>query len=301
MKRASLDHAILLNSDERLMFSLIANKTGDTQLDGVATRAMEFELEQSPSLNLLSCDAYQTAARKLMSSATQPQTPELAREVASAAGAKAYLYGTLSSSGTGYLLSVEVLNANNNSKLLDVQETASSRDEIVQAVERIATRLRIGLVGDSGVQAGQSGDPDWRSDQPLTQEATANLEALHQYSLGEAALIDGKQTLALAAFQSAVVLDAHFVQAQTQISWLSRQRHKDADSATAARLANESASAAGPHTRLLAQFAFESNSTRDLSQADKTIRRFIALYPHDAEGALGLSRVAELQMNTAIQ
>ena len=273
------------------MVACIENRTGDPQLDGALTEAVSFELGESPNLNLLGSDAYRNSARQLLGGADHAAPPVRARQAAEAIGAKAYLYGWLRPAGAGYVLSVDVLNVEDNRKLVEVEETAANREQIAGAVERVASRLRVTLVSDAGSHAGQGGDAAWRSDVTLDREATANLDALHQYSVGEAAQQDGRVDDALAAFQSAAKLDPRFTQAQMRLSWIYRERNAAKESAQAAQLAEQSAASASERTRLLAESTYEANAAGSLGQAEAASRRFAALYPHDAQAAAELARV----------
>jgi serine/threonine-protein kinase len=291
--RSGLFHFSLLGRNDRLMVATIENRTDDKTLDGAVAQALEFELQDSPRILLRGGDAYRSTTRQLMGSANRPATTPvvLARQAAQAAGAKAYLYGTLRPAGAGYLLTVEILNASSNRRIVEVQESAASRDQIVTAVDRAATRLRIAFGERIDAAHGTQ-----------VHEATANLEALHQYSLGEAAALDGSTDEAVTAFQSAVKLDPKFVQAQMQLAWLYRLEHAETASAAAAQLAQQAAVGASERTQLLANFAYEFNTTGNMDRAESAIRRFIALYPHDAQGTLGLTRLlrAEGRLGDAV-
>ena len=297
--RGRLFRAPLLGPGDRLMVAAIENRTGDQRLDGAVAQALEFELQESPNLAFRGRDAFRSAARQLVGTADRPPSPVLARQAAQAAGAKVYLYGTLRAAGAAYILSVDILDAVDNRKLLELRETAASRQQIPQAIERIAATLRFKLVSDAGSHPGRGGDSPLRSDVPLSREATADLDALHDYSLGEAAELDGRTDGALAAFRSAAAFDPKFIQAQMQLAWLYRRQHAQAASAAAARLAEQAATTASQRTTLLARYTCAVNATGDLVRADSAIRRFGSLYPHDPQGALGLARLLLLQARPA--
>jgi eukaryotic-like serine/threonine-protein kinase len=215
----------------------------------------------------------------------------LARQAAQAAGVKAYLYGTLSvREGAGYVVAVKLLDAASNRELASVEETAAGRGDIAGAIDRVVAGLRV----EVGLGGGP-GDSAARSDVPLAREATGSVEALHAYSVGVAAMVDGRTGDALKAFQAAVAIDPKFVQAQTRLAWLYRAQHAETASAGAARLAQAASGDASAHTALLAQYSDAVNAAGDLERAGAVIRQFAALYPHDPEGARGVARVLRLQ------
>ena len=277
-----------LGPNDRLMVAAIENRTGEEALDGTVAEGLKIALEESPYPVLRGDDAYRSALRRVDGGPGQRATPVLARQAAQAAGAKAYLYGTVrtgSGDGAGYTLSVEVLDAVSNRRLAGVEESVAVREQILGAIDRVAAGLRAELEGRAGS----------RSAVPLAREATGNLDALHDYALGEAARLDGRTDEALAAFLAAVALDPKFLQAQMQLAWLYRWQHAETASAVAARLAEAATGATSDHAGLLAQYTYALNATGDLERASAVIRRFVALYPHDPEGARGLARVLRLQ------
>jgi serine/threonine-protein kinase len=280
---------------DRLMVASIENQTGDKTLDGVVVQGLEFALQESATLAFSGEDAHRWAVQQAAGSADRlanavPAVPEnaaSARQAALAVGAKAYVYGTIRVSGTAYTLTVDVFNAKSNRKLTEAQETATSREQIVPAIDQIAVKLRSAL--------GEKNAVVLRTRIPLNLEASSNLEALHQFNLGEAALVDGKIGDAISAFQSAATLDPKFIQAQVQLSWLYGSQHAEAASAAAAQMAEQAAGSASERTVLLSRYAYDVNAAGDLDGADVAIRRFVELYPHDSQGALGLARLLRMQ------
>ncbi|MDR3745394.1 MAG: hypothetical protein P4K80_04605 [Acidobacteriaceae bacterium] len=282
---------------DRLMVASVENQTGDKTLDGVVAQGLEFALQESATLAFSGDDAHRWAVQQAAGGADRlanaapanaaPENAASARQAALAVGAKAYVYGTIRSSGAAYTLTVDVFNSKSNRKLIEAQETAASREQIVPAIDQIAVKLRSAL--------GEKKDVVLRTRIPLNLEASSNLEALHQFNLGEAALVDGKIGDATTAFQSAATLDPKFIQAQVQLSWLYGRQHAEAASAAAAQMAEQAAGSASERTVLLSRYAYDINATGDLDSADVAIRRFVQLYPHDSQGALGLARLLRMQ------
>jgi serine/threonine-protein kinase len=277
--RNYLLHLPLLAPNDRLMIAAIDNRTGDKTLDGVASSALNLELAQSPVLNL----------RQLTPLITPPPTPALARSAAQSAGAAAYLFGALASSGAAYTLSIEIRKTASDRTLATAHATAPTRADIPSAIDRTAAALLTALRLTPPTPTA-----------PLAREATANLDALHAYSLGEAALLEARTDAhrtddALAAFQSAAAFDPNFAQPQLQLAWLYASQHAEAAAASAARLAAAAAANTSPRTSLLAQYASAVNSTGDLAHAADLIQHLISLYPHDPEGARDFAQVLRLQ------
>ncbi len=190
-------------------------------------------------------------------------------------------------SGTSYTISVDVLKTDSNDKVATLEETAASRERIPAAIGRLARDIRVEVSDDSADEAHGS--------VPLEVEATANVNALHAYALGEAAMQSGRPVSALAAYQEAASFDPKFVQVQMRLAWLYRSEKAEVAAASAAELALGAAGRAGGKVRLLAQFCDEINASGDYGRAVKTIREFVARYPRDEEGMRGLALVLRLR------
>jgi serine/threonine-protein kinase len=277
----------VLGPNDRLLLTVIQNKTADKNLDGTVTQGIEIALGQSRSLNILGGEAFRSGRRQIEAEGGGSAETIPGQRVAQKVGAKAYLYGEIMRSGTSYTISVDVLKTDSNDKVATLEETAASRERIPAAIGRLARDIRVEVSDDSADEAHAS--------VPLEVEATANVNALHAYALGEAAMQSGRPVSALAAYQEAASFDPRFVQVQLRLAWLYRSEKAEVAAASAAGLARGAAGRAGEKVRLLAQFCDEINASGDYSRALKTIREFVARYPRDVEGMRGLALVLRLQ------
>ncbi len=91
-----------------------------------------------------------------------------------------------------------------------------------------------------------------RNSVPLEREATANVDALHAYAMGESATQSGKAVDALAAYREAVRLDPKFVQAQMRLAWLYSGEKAEVASANAAEMARSAAAKSSEKIKMLA-------------------------------------------------
>ena len=279
---------MVLGPKDRLLLTVIQNKTGDRTLDGTVTEGMEIALRQSAALNVLGEEAYSAGLRQIEDEGGGTTASE--QMVAERAGAKAYLYGEIKgsqgpdSSQAPYTISMDVLRADSNDKVDTLEETVGDREQIPAAIGRLAQAARA-----------EVGDREGRRAVSLEQDATANVNALHAYALGESAMQSGRVEDALKAYQQAVALDPKFVQAQMRLAWLYRAEKAEVAAANAAELAHDAAVHASGKVKLLAQFCYEMNTSGDYGQATETIRQYVAKYPLDVEGMKGLARVLRLQ------
>ena len=230
---SGLFRPLVLGVNDHLLLTVIQNKTGDKNLDGTVMQGVEIALRQSRSLNVLGGEAYRAGRRQIEAEGGSSTETVSGQRVAQKVGAKAYLYGEITRSGTSYTISVDVLKTDSNDKVATLEETAASRERIPAAIGRLARDIRVEVSEDSTDEAQKS--------VPLEAEATANVNALHAYAVGEAAMQRGQPADALAAYQQAAALDPKFVQAQMRLAWLYRSEKAEVAAANAAELARSAA------------------------------------------------------------
>ena len=279
---------LVLGANDHLLLTVVQNKTGDKALDGTVMQGLEIALDQSRSLNVLGGEAYRAGLRQIaVEGAASEMVPE--QRVAQNVGAKAYLYGEIRGTKAPYTISVDVLKADSNDKVETLEENAASRQEIPAAIGKLAKDIRVELSED--------GKSEERVSVPLEQEATANVDALHAYAVGEAARQRGKSRAAFAAYRQAATLDPKFVQAQMRLSWLYSSEKAEVASANAAELARSAASKTSDKVKLLAQFCYEMNASGNYGRAAEVIQEYVARYPLDVDGKKGLARTLRLEGN----
>ncbi len=284
--QSGLFRPLVLGSKDHLLLTVIQNKTTDKTLDGVVMQGIEIALRQSRTLNVLGGEAYRAGLRQIESESGDA-VGVAGQRVAQKVGARAYLYGEIRGAGAPYTISVDVLKTDSNDKVATLEETAATMDEIPAAIGKIVQDIRAEVSEDSKAEI--------KSSVPLQTEATANIDALHAYAIGEAAMQSGHTSDALAGYQEAAKLDPKFVQAQMRLAWLYRSDRAEVASANAAVLAHDAAVDAGEKVKLLAQFCYDMNASGDYGHATETIRLFVSLYPADVDGLKGLARVLRVQ------
>jgi serine/threonine-protein kinase len=286
MLNSGLFRPLVLGLNDHLLLTVIQNKTADKSLDVTVMQGIEIALRQSRSLNVLGGEAYRAGRRQIEVDGGASTETVSEQRVAQKVGARAYLYGEITRSGTSYTISVDVLRTDSNDKVATLEETAASRERIPAAIGRLARDIRVEVSEDSTDEA--------HSSVPLEVEATANLNALHAYAVGEAAMQSGRTVGALAAYQQAAALDPKFVQVQMRLAWLYRSEKAEMASANAAELARSAANVSAK-VKLLTQFCYEMNASGDYDRSLKTIREFVARYPRDVDGMKGLALALRVQ------
>jgi eukaryotic-like serine/threonine-protein kinase len=191
-----------LTEKDTLVLADFTNTTGDAIFDDTLKTALSISLRQSPFLSVLS-DGQVTKTLQLMTyPASTKLTPEMAREVCQRADSKAYLAGAIGSLGSEYVLRLRAVNCGTGDMLAEEQVTAASKEKVLDALGKAASKLR-GELGESLTTV-------QKFDIPLEQATTASLPALKAYSLARKANNEKGAAAALRYDQRAIELDPNF-------------------------------------------------------------------------------------------
>lgn len=284
LARSGIFRPLVLGPNDRLLLTVIQNRTGDTALEGSVAQGMEIALRQSDSLRLLGAEAYRAGVRQLETEGGNSGDSTSWQRVAQKLGAKAYLYGEITGPNAPFTIHLDLLDADSNDKMVTLEEIATDRTQIPAAIGRLARAVRTEL--GEGRSSGSV---------PFTVDATANLDALHAFALGESSAHSGDSIDAIAHYQKAVRLDPMFVQAWMRLASVYRSEKAELAAADAANHAYKAATHTDEKTRLLAQFSYEMNTTGDLVAATATIQHLVALHPTDVDASNGLAELLRLQ------
>ena len=132
-------------------------------------------------------------------------TKDVAREICLREGIKAMLTGSISSLGSHYVITLEAVNAQSGDSLDREQVESESKEQILKSLDRAASNLREKL--------GESIGSVQKFATPLEAATTSSLEALKEFSLGEAAHSRFDEDAALPHLKRAVELDPNFAMA----------------------------------------------------------------------------------------
>jgi serine/threonine protein kinase/tetratricopeptide (TPR) repeat protein len=194
-----------LTDRDTIVLTDFANSTGDPVFDDTLKTALTVSLRQSPFLNVLS-DSQVAKTLKLMTRPVSTKlTPDLAHDLCQRAGSKAYVAGAIGSLGSEYVLALKAVNCQSGDTLAEEQVTAASKEKVLDALGKAASKLR-GELGESLATV-------QRFDVPLADATTSSLEALQAYSLGKRILSEKGAAAALPYHQHAIELDPNFAMA----------------------------------------------------------------------------------------
>jgi len=189
-----------------LVIADFENSTGDPVFDGTLRQGLSVQLEQSPFLSLISDDRIRQTLVLMGKASDQHLTPEIGREICQRTGSAAVLDGSIASLGSQYILGLRAISCSTGDVLAQEQETVSSKEKVLSALDRAATKLRDKL--------GESLATVEEFDTPLEQATTPSLEALQAYTLGRQMMVGRDQfSDAVPFFQHAIQLDPNFAMA----------------------------------------------------------------------------------------
>ena len=184
------------------------NQTGDASFNGAAEQALSIAMEGAGFISAFPRASAQEIAEQLQpGSALDEKT---ARLVARREGIDMVLAGTLAEKGSGYRVSVRVLDTaaeeEDAKPLAKESETADSKQDVLAAVGRLAADLR-----------GDLGDTEPASARLAAAETftAASVEAMSAYARAQNLLFRGDFDEALSFYQEAVDLDPDFGRAHS--------------------------------------------------------------------------------------
>ena len=155
------------------MLGEFENKTGDPVFDGILRQGLSVQLEQSPFLTLVSDQQIQQVLRFMNRPPETRLTPEVAQEICERTDGTAVLEGSIASLGSQYVLWLRARNCRTGDILGQEQAQAGRKEEVLDALTRIAVQIRARL--------GESLSTIREHSTPLEQATTPSLEALKAY------------------------------------------------------------------------------------------------------------------------
>lgn len=199
-----------LEETDTIVVADFTNKTGDAVFDDTLRQGLAAELQQSPFLNLLSEQKIEQTLQLMGKTPETKMTPEVARELCTRAGSKAYLSGSIANLGSQYVIGINAVNCQSGDSLARQQVTADSKEGVLKALDSATIKLRETL--------GESLKTIHKLDTPIEEATTPSLEALQAYSLGRKMML-GKADYAAAVpmFERAITLDPRFAMAYASL------------------------------------------------------------------------------------
>jgi serine/threonine protein kinase/tetratricopeptide (TPR) repeat protein len=273
-----------------LLLASLQNRTGDTTLGGVFDSGLLLDLQQSPRLSVRMNEDLQFGAKAAGVSLTSDGLSiDDARKIASAAGDSLVGFGSIAQDGGTYTLSLRVVDAGSGSKVAEATATATSREQVVDAIDRLSSDIRLGL--------GESGDSISSSNVPLIRDASGSPDALQAYATADSLAAAGKTYESMLMYETVIKADPHFTQAYIALADIYRRQHADVESANDATHAQDSSANAGTRTQALAQASYALDRLGDPAQAVRVLTQLSSQYTADEQTLVAIAVAQRLARN----
>jgi tetratricopeptide (TPR) repeat protein len=199
----------LLTGTDIILQTNFVNGTGDPVFDNSLDKALETKLTESPFLSVFPEASVRAALGMMRHNPNERVTKALGIEICKREGLKAVLVPEIAAFGSRYLITLDAIEVQNQKSIARSQEEAESKDKVIAALGKAASRLR--------KQLGESLSSLEKYDAPLDLATTSSLEALQAYRAGQVQFRSGKTRESIPYFERAVELDPQFCSAYAML------------------------------------------------------------------------------------
>jgi DNA-binding winged helix-turn-helix (wHTH) protein/tetratricopeptide (TPR) repeat protein len=257
----------------RVTLAEFSSGTGDATLDHSLKRALVIDLEQSPYLNIMT-DADAVRVLKMMGRKDDALTPEVAAEVCERGNRDVLLTAGIEPVGGVYLLTLQAADCHTGKRLASTEAKARNREEILDAIDTVATRAR--------TQLGEAAGSVAHYDKPIAEATTASLEALKDFSMGLHLFSEGKgETEILPYYQRALQLDPQFAMAYGAMASMYYNASEQKLAAQYLQKAFDLRARTSAKESLIIEAHYYSEGLGDIQQGIRTYKVWAATYPFD--------------------
>jgi eukaryotic-like serine/threonine-protein kinase len=272
----------VISEKDSIILADFVNSTGNPVFDTTLKQALAIQLEQSPTLNIVSQQHLRQSMKYLGKSSDDPLTPAIAREIGEREGVKAILTGTIASLGKEYVITLTAQATASGDDIASEQAQAPDAEHVLDALGKAATAMRARL--------GESLSSIQKLDTPLGQATTPSLDAFRAYALGDVEHDKGLDLPQAAGhYQQAVELDPNFAMAWARLGVVysnSGQVGKALEYYTKAYNLSKNVS---ERERLYITGHYHLNVTGDIGKVIDTLELSIRTYPNDFNSLVNIS------------
>jgi DNA-binding winged helix-turn-helix (wHTH) protein/Tfp pilus assembly protein PilF len=269
-------HRKLAGDQDKVVIGGFTNSTGNSDLDGMLSSALQLKVEESPYLNLVPDKTLRTLIR-------DPNAAALPDELraCSSLDAQLLLRGRILAVSKGYRILLMVWRCAGGQLLTTEQVDATSQAGVLRALDLATERIRRRL-----------GEPDaslQKFDVPLMQATTPSLAALKAFTLGEEETKQGFILEAVTSYKLAIDLDSQFALAYARLGTIYENRAQFGLSRQNFQKAFELPNRVTDRERLYIVTHYYQYATREINRAIADYELWRKLYPHDVVPANNLA------------
>src|SRR5271167_3695882 len=263
-----------LSDKDTIVLADFINTTSDSVFDGTLRQGLASQLEQSPFLSLVSDDQIAKTLTLMERPKDARLTHQLAREVCQRAGGKATIEGSISGLGNPYRLELNAVDCQSGDTLVDVKQTAESREQVLPVVSAMAADMRRKL--------GESLASLQKYDVPVENVTTGSLEALQAYSQGVRTMsTTGDCKTASQQFERAISFDPNFAMAFAQMSACYNNLGESAAAAQNASKAYDLRQRVSQREKFRIEFSYQFFAAENFEAAAPVLEAWMQAYPRD--------------------
>jgi serine/threonine protein kinase/tetratricopeptide (TPR) repeat protein len=272
-----------LTEKDTIVLADFTNKTSDADFDETLHRAMAVELGQSPFLSLIPDQRVRATLHLMGRPENTPVTGDVAREICERTFSAAVVEGSISRLGNQYVLGMRATNCRTGEILDDEQVQASGKEEVLNAVNRLAAKFR-GKAGESSATLKEHATP-------LVEATTPFFDAWKLYSEAWKMGLSANNVGAVPLLQRAVQIDPGFAMAYGFLGRVYADLAEPVLAAESLRKAYELRDHATDPERLFITMNYSLIVTGNLEEVERTGESWIQIY-HREVTALTLMSVA---------
>jgi len=265
-------HSSITEKDSILVTDFV-NTTADPVFDGTLKKALAFDLEQSPYINVFPEQKVRQTLQFMGRPPDDRVTAEVGREICLREGIKAMLNGSISNLGSQYVITLDAVNASSGESLAREEMQVGSKEEVLNSLHKGGTSLRRKL--------GESLASLQKYDKPLSEATTSSLEALKALSLGDIEHNSGDEFKALPLYQRAAELDPNFAMAYARLGAVYNNMGQTEQSEENRQKAFELRDRASEHEKLYIMSHYYADSGQ-LEKGITALELYKQTYPRDS-------------------
>jgi tetratricopeptide (TPR) repeat protein len=216
-------HDLPFSTRQPILLAAIENRTGDDVFSGAIEAVLTRELSAYGNLTPVGPERIGDALRLMRRPIDTRLDRNTAVEVCRRDGSiRVVLASSIDRVGASYTIALDAIRAIPNETIATLVENANSREQVIPALRRLATRLRVAL--------GDQQEVTRRDSDSLLKVTTPSLEALKLYSQADAAMraLGAHEDTAAELLRRATRVDPDFASAHILLAWaLYRTRADD--------------------------------------------------------------------------
>jgi eukaryotic-like serine/threonine-protein kinase len=272
----------VMTEKDSIILADFVNNTGNPVFDTTLKQALAIQLEQSPTLNIVSQQHLRQSMKYLDKSSDDVLTPAIAREIGLREGVKAILTGTIASLGKDYVITLTAQATATGDDIASVQAQAPDAEHVLAALDKAATDMRAKL--------GESLSSIQKLDTPLGLATTPSLDAFRAYALGDVEHDKGlDMPQAAGHYKQAVELDPNFAMAWARLGVVYSNAGQTGKALEYFAKAYNLSKNVSERERLYIAGHYYENVTGDIPKVIDTLELSIREYPNDFNSLVNIA------------